>query len=355
MNNNEISINGRLIGKNHPPYIIAELSANHNGSINKALDTITMAKQMGADAVKIQTYNADTMTIDCDDPDFMIHSGLWQGYNLYQLYQEAHTPYDWHKALYQHAKNIGITIFSTPFDETAVDLLEELNTPAYKVASFELTDLPLIARIASTKKPLIMSTGMASLEEISEAVDTAKQFGCTDLVLLHCISAYPAPVEQCNLSTIEDLSNRFDVLSGLSDHTLGTTVAIAASSLGASIIEKHVTMSRNEKGPDSAFSIEPNELMQLCTSAKIAWQAIGQAGYDTKKSEQDNTRFRRSLYFVQDIKQGEVITAQHIRRIRPGFGLAPKHYNKVIGCKVNKDIARGTAVCWKLINKGEGH
>jgi len=351
MNKKELTINGRTIGENYPPYIIAELSANHNGAIDKALETITMAKKMGADAVKIQTYNADTMTIDCDNPDFMINAGLWKGYNLYQLYQEAHTPFEWHKAMFEHAKNIGITLFSTPFDDTAVDLLEELNCPAYKIASFEITDLALIERVAKTNKPIIMSTGMANINEITEAVKTAKFFGCTELALLHCISAYPVPVEQCNLLTIKDLSNKFEVQSGLSDHTLGTTVAVAASALGASIIEKHVTMSRKEKGPDSQFSIEPHELKQLCSETEVAWQAIGQAGYETKKAEQQNTCFRRSLYIVKDIKRGEIITAKHIRRIRPGYGLAPKYYNEIIGCKALIDIKRGTATSWDMIKK----
>lgn len=349
MKKTEITINGRTISADHPPYIIAELSANHNGDINVALQTIKMAKDMGADAVKIQTYTADTMTIDCELDDFQIKGGLWDGYNLYQLYHEAHTPFEWHAQLFNYAKELNITLFSSPFDETAVDLLESLNAPAYKIASFELTDLPLIEYVAKTKKPIIMSTGMADLDEIKQAITCAQQAGCQDLVILHCISAYPAPAEQSNLATIEDLAKKLEVQVGLSDHTLGNTVAITATALGACVIEKHVTLSRANKGPDSEFSLEPQELKQLCIETKTAWQAIGTAGYEQKPAEVANKRFRRSLYFVQDIPSNTIITAQHIRRIRPGFGLAPKYYVDVIGKKTKQEIKRGTPVNWDLI------
>ena len=252
-----IEIAGRPIGPGQPPYVVAEMSANHNGKIERAIKTIDMAKQMGADAVKLQTYSPDSLTIKSDRPDFQLKTGLWNGYDLYGLYEWAHTPYEWHKTLFEHASKVDITCFSSPFDESAVDLLEDLNAPAYKIASFEAIDLPLIRYAAQTKKPMIISTGMASFEEIEEAVATARDSGCSELILLHCISSYPAPPEQSCLLTIPDLEKRFDVVAGLSDHTLGTTVAIAAVSIGANLVEKHVTLSRNDKGPDAEFSIEP--------------------------------------------------------------------------------------------------
>jgi N-acetylneuraminate synthase len=346
---NEININGRLIGMQYPPYIIAELSANHNGNMQRALDSLEMIKAQGADAVKIQTYTADTMTIECAAEDFQIHGGLWDGYSLYQLYQEAHTPYEWHKALFDQARKIDITLFSTPFDETAVDLLEDLNAPAYKIASFEAIDLPLIKYVAQTGKPMIISTGMADLEEISEAVSTAHDNGCTELVLLHCISSYPAPVEQSNLRTIPDMAERFSVVTGLSDHTMGTTVAVASVALGACVIEKHVTLSRSDKGPDSEFSLEPQELSSLCVDAKKAWSALGQAGYERKSSEKSNLVFRRSIYAVENIKAGEKFTKENIRRIRPGFGLPPKCYEQIIGKVATVTINRGTALRWEQV------
>ena len=348
-NTKEIVIVGRKIGSKFPPYVIAEVSANHNGSIDRALQTIEMAKVQGADAVKIQTYTADTMTIESKAEDFQIHGGLWDGYSLYQLYQEAHTPYEWHKSLFDHARKIDITLFSTPFDETAVDLLEDLNTPAYKIASFEAIDLPLIKYVAQTGKPMIISTGMANLEEISEAVTTARENGCSELVLLHCISSYPAPVEQSNLKTIPDLTERFGVVAGLSDHTMGTTVAVASVALGACVIEKHVTLSRDEKGPDSEFSLEPQELSSLCVDAKKAWSALGQAGYERKPAEKPNLVFRRSIYVVKNIKAGEKFTKENIRRIRPGFGLPPKHYEQLIGKVARDTLSQGTALRWEHV------
>jgi N-acetylneuraminate synthase len=351
MSGRELLIAGRNIGRNFPPYIIAEMSANHNGKLERALQTIEMAKSSGADAVKIQTYTADTMTIDCDSEDFQIRGGLWDGYNLYRLYQWAQTPYEWHKPMFDHARKIGITLFSTPFDETAVDLLEDLNAPAYKIASFEAVDLPLIEYVARTGKPMIISTGMASLEEIEEAVETARQGGCNDLVLLHCISSYPAPVEQSNLRTIPDLAERFNVISGLSDHTLGTTVSVASIALGASIIEKHVTLSREDKGPDSEFSLEPRELEQLCSKSKDVWLALGEAGFERKPSEESSVKFRRSIYVVKEIKAGEMFTEKNIRRIRPGFGLEPRHFKSVLGKSASCDIGAGVALGRQHINK----
>ena len=344
-----MKINNRTISSQQLPYIIAELSANHNGSIERAFESILAAKEAGADAVKIQTYTADTMTIDCDREEFQITGGLWDGYSLYDLYKEAQTPYEWHKRLFDYAKEIGITIFSTPFDETAVDLLEELEVPVYKIASFEMTDLPLVKYVAQTKKPMIISTGMANLEEITEVVRVAKENGCTDLILLHCISSYPAPAEQSNLQTIPDLAERFGVITGLSDHTMGTTVATTSVALGACLIEKHFTLSRTDKGPDSEFSLEPQELKQLCIDTKIAWQSLGQAGYERKEVEKSNVRFRRSIYAVKDIKKGEQLTKENVKSIRPGFGLAPKYLSKILSSKAMRDISRGTPISLDLI------
>ena len=338
------TIKNRPIGPGYPPYIIAELSANHNGSLERALETIDEAQRCGADAIKLQTYTADTMTIDCDGPDFMIQGGLWDGYKLYDLYKWAETPYEWHQALFDHARKRGITVFSTPFDETAVDLLESLNTPAYKIASFEVVDLPLIRYVASTGKPIIMSTGMASEEEIDEAVTAAREAGCQDLVLLHCISSYPAPIDQANLSQIPTLAQRFGTLSGLSDHTLGTTVSVAAVALGACVIEKHFTLSRADKGPDSEFSLEPADLERLCRDAKDAWLALGKPGFQRQQAEEGSKVFRRSLYFVKDLPAGHIIRPEDIRRIRPGMRLLPKYFDQVVGQRLSQSVKRGMPV-----------
>jgi pseudaminic acid synthase len=347
----DIIINKSKIGENHPPFIIAELSANHNGVLQKAIDTISMAKSCGADAIKLQTYTADTMTIDSDHHDFVIKGGLWDGHKLYDLYKKAETPFEWHKAMFEHARKIDITCFSTPFDETAVDLLEDLNAPAYKVASFEATDLPLIEYIASTKKPLIISTGMANYEEIEEMVSTAREAGCIDLILLHCISSYPAPLEQSNLRTITDMMKKFKVQIGLSDHTTTNTASVVACALGASVIEKHFILDRNDKGPDSEFSINPDELVLLCKDTKNAWLSLGQAGYERKSAEEAYVKYRRSVYFVKDICAGDVITSEHLRRIRPGFGLSPKFEKDIVGKTAKKDIKYGTPTSWDLINE----
>jgi len=343
-------IENRKIAETEPPYIIAELSANHNGSLQRAKLLLKMAKESGVDAIKIQTYSADTMTIDCDKSDFMIKGGLWDGYKLYDLYDEAHTPFEWHSELYKYAKELGVVLFSSPFDETAVDLLETLNTPAYKIASFELTDLPLISYVAKKGKPIFMSTGMASEVEISEAIETARSSGCNSLLLFHCISSYPTPIAQSNLKQIIKLKKTFGVSVGLSDHTIGNTAAITAIALGACAIEKHFTISRNDKGPDSEFSIEPNELKSLVNETRDAWNALGDDNFSRPKSESDSKVFRRSLYFVSDIKSGEKIKSTDIRRIRPGFGIPPKHFDEIIGKTVTKDVSRGEAVRWELIS-----
>jgi len=346
-----IIINGRKIGVDSPPYIIAELSANHNGSLQAALDTITAAKTCGADAIKLQTYTADTMTINSDNKEFYIKGGLWDGYKLYDLYKEAQTPFEWHKAMFDHARKIGITCFSTPFDETAVDLLEDLNVPAYKVASFEATDLPLISYIASTKKPMIMSTGMADLNEIEEMVSVARESGCENLILLHCISSYPAPIEQSNLLTIPDLRKRLGIQIGLSDHSITNTASIVAVSLGATLIEKHFILDRNNKGPDSEFSIEPPQLKLLCNETKDAWMSLGKPGYERKPAEVSSLKYRRSVYFVDNLQSGDIIKPEHLRRIRPANGLPPKTEQELIGRRVNQDINFGTATSWDLIDE----
>ena len=337
-------INGAAISQLEPPYIIAELSANHNGSLSRALESIQAAKDAGASAVKIQTYTADTITINSDRPEFIIKGGLWDGYKLYDLYKWAETPYEWHAEMFAFAASIGITIFSTPFDKTAVDLLESLNTPAYKIASFELIDIPLIRYVASTGKPMIMSTGMASEDEIDEAVQTARDSGCENIVLLHCISSYPAPLSSANLSKLSLMRERFGVQVGLSDHTLGTTASVAAVALGATVIEKHFTLSRADKGPDCEFSLEPTELQQLCAEAYGAWSAIGTPTFERAEEEKASLTFRRSLYFVKDLPAGHVITENDVRSIRPGYGLAPKHLEWVVGSNVKHDVLRGNPV-----------
>jgi len=342
-----IEISGRKIGDSQPPYIIAEISANHNGSLERALASIEAAKRCGADAVKIQTYTADTITIDCDAPDFLIKGGLWDGYKLYDLYKWAQTPYEWHQAMFEQACRCNITLFSTPFDETAVDLLESLNAPAYKIASFEVVDLPLIRYVARTGKPMIVSTGMASESEIDEAVSAARDAGCHDVVLLHCISSYPAPMDQANLRQVPELARRFGVVSGLSDHTLGTTASVAAVALGACVIEKHFTLSRSDKGPDSEFSLEPAELAQLCRDARDAWSATGSVGFHRQKAEDSSKQFRRSIYFVKDLPAGAIVQLGDIRRIRPGMGLVPKHFEELIGRKLRVPVTAGTATAWE--------
>ena len=345
-----ISINGRKIGPCHPPYIIAELSANHNGDIERAFAIMRASKKAGADAVKLQTYSADTMTIDHHGPGFKIKGGLWKGRSLYELYQEAGTPWEWHSELFAYGKELGITVFSTPFDDTAVTFLEEHNVPAYKVASFEILDLSLIQTIAATGKPIILSTGMANLKEIEEAVKAARTAGCRELVVLHCVSAYPTPPEESNLKIISDLASRFNCISGLSDHTLGVVTSIAGVALGASVIEKHVTLQRSDCGPDSAFSLEPNELSTLCTETLTAWSAIGEVNYKRSTSEENMAVLRRSLYAVEDIPKGATFSKKNIRAIRPGYGLPPKHLPNILGKKAKSLILRGTPLSFDLFD-----
>ncbi|WP_420802972.1 pseudaminic acid synthase [Salinivibrio kushneri] len=346
-----MTIDGRNIGPDHPPYIIAELSANHNGDINRAFQIMEEAKKAGADAIKLQTYTHETITLNCDSEDFQIHGGLWDGQTLYELYKGAHMPWEWHKPLFEKAKELDITIFSSPFDFTAVDLLEELDAPAYKIASFEVIDLPLIKRVAQTGKPMIISTGMANEQEIADAIKTAKDNGCQELVVLHCVSGYPAPAEQYNLRTIADMAERFDVLSGLSDHTIDNATAVTSVALGACLIEKHVTLDRNGGGADDSFSLEPAELAALCRDTKTAWQALGHVNYERTEAEKGNVKYRRSLYIVKDIKAGEILTEQHVRSIRPGFGLEPKHLESVLGMKTKTDLARGTPLKFEFLEK----
>ncbi len=340
----KITIDGRKIGSGFPPYIIAEMSANHNGDLNNAYKIIEMAKACGADAVKLQTYHPDTMTMNFQTDEFMINGGLWDGQSLYELYQKAFMPWNWHKLLFDHSRKIGISIFSTPFDSTAVDLLEDLNTPAYKIASFEAIDIPLIQYVAKTKKPMIISTGMANGEEIQEAVDAALGSGCEDLAILHCVSGYPAAPADYNLRTLPDMQERFGLVTGLSDHTMDNTTSIVSVGLGASIIEKHVTLDRNAGGPDDSFSLEAEELRSLCEQSKIAWSCVGQIDYGRKSSEMGNIQFRRSLYVAQSLACGDIITKEHIRSIRPGYGLPPKYMTEVIGKKINKDKAPGESI-----------
>jgi N-acetylneuraminate synthase len=342
-------INGREIGAGHPPYVIAELSGNHNGDINRALALIDAAKNAGADAVKLQTYTADTLTIDHGGSQFLIEGGLWHGRRLYELYQEAHTPWDWHEPLFNHARKIGITIFSSAFDESAVRFLEGLDVPAYKIASFEAVDLPLLRVIAKTGKPVIISTGITDLAEIAEAVTALREAGCRQLALLHCVSAYPSPAEDMNIRTIPHLADTFDVVAGLSDHTMGTAVSVSAIAQGASIIEKHMTLRRADGGPDSAFSLEPEEMARLVDDCRFAHAALGQVSYEREPSERGNVVFRRSLYVVSDIAAGEPFTEDKVRSIRPGYGLAPKHLPAVLGRKARCAIARGTPLAWDLI------
>lgn len=347
----EFEISGHRIGSQYEPYIIAEMSANHNGDINTAFRIIEEAKKAGADAIKIQTYTPDTITLKSDLPDFQIKGGLWDGKTLYELYEWAHTPWEWHKPLFQHANKLGITIFSSPFDRTAVDLLEDLNTPAYKIASFEAIDLPLIEYVARTGKPMIISTGMADAEEIQEAIDAAKGAGCKELAILHCVSGYPAPAADYNLQTIPDMIERFGLVTGLSDHTLDNTTAITSVALGASIIEKHFTLDRKGGGTDDSFSLEPAELLALCRDSKTAWQALGKVDYGRKSSEQGNAQFRRSLYFVNDLKADTIISKADIKSVRPGYGIEPKHINLLIGKRVKMDIPRYTPVRWEKVEE----
>jgi len=345
-----MQIAGRQIGAGQPPYVIAELSGNHNGNIDRALRLIELAKEAGADAVKLQTYTADTMTIDHHGPGFRIMGGLWDGRQLHELYREALTPWEWHPRLFEHAAAVGITCFSAPFDATAIALLEGVNAPAYKIASFEIVDTPLIRRAAGTGKPLMISTGMATEAEIDEAVTAAREGGADEIVLLHCVSGYPTPAEDANLARIPALAARYDCPIGLSDHSLGIEVALASVALGACMIEKHFTLARGDGGPDAAFSLEPAELKALVQGVRTAHAAIGRADYGRAASEEPNLAFRRSLYAVKDIAAGEMFDEQNVRSIRPGYGLAPKHLPEILGRRARQPIARGTPMSFELLD-----
>ena len=339
----------RFFSKRTGCMLVAELSANHNHDYNRAEQTIRAAAEAGADAIKLQTYTADTLTIPCDNQYFKIKGTLWDGKTLHDLYQEAYTPWEWHAPLQKVARECGIDFFSTPFDATAVDLLESLDVPCHKVASFELVDIALLKKIASTGKPVIMSTGMASLAEIDEAVNTLRANGTTDLVLLKCTSAYPAPPCEINLKTIPHLAETFHCQSGLSDHTMGSAVAVAAVALGAKVIEKHFTLSRAAGGPDSSFSMEPQEFAQMVRDIRAAERALGKVSYELTEKERTSLVFRRSLFVVEDIKAGEVFTEKNVRSIRPGYGMPPRHLSDIIGGRAAKDISRGTPLTWELI------
>ncbi|WP_236612525.1 pseudaminic acid synthase [Picosynechococcus sp. NKBG15041c] len=331
--------------------MVAEMSGNHNQSLDRALEIVEAAAKSGVHALKLQTYTADTMTLDLDEGEFFINDpkSLWQGHSLYKLYQQAYTPWEWHEPIFKRCQELGIIGFSTPFDETAVDFLESLDVPCYKIASFENTDLPLIRKVASTGKPIIISTGMASIAELDETVRTAREAGCQDLILLKCTSTYPASPENTNLLTIPHLRELFDVQVGLSDHTLGIGVAVASVALGATFIEKHFTLSRADGGVDAAFSMEPYEMKQLVEETQRAWQALGQVRYGATVAEQKSLVFRRSLYVAENIKAGEILTPQNIRRIRPGYGLAPKYYDLVLGKTAKQDLAKGTPLSWDAL------
>jgi len=346
-----IQIGRARIGREHPPFIVAEMSGNHNQSLDRALGIVEAAAKVGAHALKLQTYTPDTMTIDIDEGDFHIEdtSSLWKGTSLYKLYGQAYTHWEWHEPIFKRAQQLGLIVFSTPFDATAVDFLEELQVPAYKVASFENTDLPLIRKIAATGKPMIISTGMATVAELDETVRTARESGCEDIVLLKCTSTYPASPEDTNILTIPHMRDLFEVQVGLSDHSMGVGVAVASVALGATLIEKHFTLSRADGGVDSAFSLEPDEMCALVVETERAWQALGKVMYGQTEKEKRSLQFRRSLYVVEDIKAGEVFTSNNLRAIRPGLGLPTKYYDKLLGRRVSRNVRRGTPVSWDLL------
>jgi len=351
---NGIEINGRRIGPGYPTYIVAEMSANHNQDFEQAVKILEAAKEAGADALKLQTYTSDSLTIDCDNEYFRIKGTLWEGRTLYELYNEAYTPWEWQPKLKEIADSLGLDLFSTPFDETAVDFLEKMNVPAHKIASFETVDLPLLRRIARTGKPVIMSTGMATLAEIDEAVRTIKEAGGNQLALLKCTSAYPAPPEEMNLQTIPDLAETFGVPAGLSDHTLGIAVPIAAVALGACIIEKHFTLSRAVPGPDTTFSLEPQEFKAMVDAVRTVEKALGEVHYDVSENEAKSRLLRRSLFVVRDMKAGEVFTGDNVRSIRPGYGLHTRYRDEIIGRQAKQDIPRGTPFSWDLMERRTG-
>ena len=349
--NKEMNIAGIKIGEQHPPFIIAEMSGNHNQSLDRALEIVDAAAKTGAHALKIQTYTPDTMTIDLDEREFHISDpkSLWAGSSLYKLYGEAYTPWEWHKPIFDRARELGIIPFSTPFDDTSVEFLENLDVPFYKVASFENTDLPLIRRVAATGKPLIISTGMATVAELDETVRAARESGCKDLILLKCTSTYPATAENTNILTIPHMRDLFNCEVGLSDHTMGIGVSVASIALGATVIEKHFTLNRADGGVDSSFSMEPDEMKQLVVETNRAWHALGCISYGPIAAETKSIQYRRSLYIVKDIKAGDVLTSENIRAIRPGYGLPTKYYDVLLGKTVMENIKRGTPLTWKLL------
>lgn len=336
-----MQIGNKKIEQNSPVFIIAELSANHNGSLETALQTIKAAKRTGADAIKLQTYTADTITLDSDKKDFIIDGTIWEGKNLYKLYQEAYTPWEWHQALFEEAEKQGLIYFSSPFDKTAVDFLEDLNVPAFKIASFEITDIPLIEYAASKGKPMILSTGIATMEDIELALDACRRMGNNDIALLKCTSSYPAPIEEANMVMVRDLAARYDVISGLSDHTMGSTVPVVATCFGAKIIEKHFILDHSIGGPDASFSMDEKEFTEMVKAIREAEKAIGVVDYRLTEKQKKGKDFSRSLYVVKDIKAGEIITEENVRSIRPGFGLHPKYLNSIIGKSCNNDIQKG--------------
>lgn len=344
-----VEIAGRKIGRDHEPYIICELSGNHNGSLERALMLLEAAARTGADAIKIQSYTADTITIDHQGPGFVHEGGLWDGQSLYDLYRSAQTPFEWHEPLFARARELGVILFSTPFDETAADLLAELDAPAYKIASFEAVDLPLIAHVARKGKPMIISTGMAHLGEINDAVRTARENGCEDLILLHCVSSYPAPDDDSNVRTVPHLGEAFGCVAGLSDHTFGSAVSVASIALGGAVIEKHFTLRRADGGPDAAFSLEPSEFSALVQDCKRAWKSLGRINYDLCGSEKASRTYRRSLYVVADIAQGETLTRDNVRSIRPGYGLSPKYLDDVVGKPAARALKRGEPLEWSAV------
>lgn len=349
----EMKIADRLIGRNHPPFVIAEMSGNHNQSLARALEIVEAAATAGAHALKIQTYTPDTMTLDLDEREFHISdpNSLWFGTSLYKLYGEAYTPWEWHKPIFERARELGIIAFSTPFDDTAVVFLESLNVPCYKIASFENTDLPLIRRVAATGKPLIISTGMATVAELDETVCAAREAGCKELILLKCTSTYPATPKNTNILTIPHLRELFGCEVGLSDHTMGVGVSVASVALGATVIEKHFTLNRADGGVDSAFSMEPAEMTQLVKETESAWQALGQVSYGPTTAEKKSLVFRRSVYVVQDLAEGAVLTRDNIRCIRPGYGLPPSDYEELLGKRVTRAVKRGEAARWDMVTK----
>ena len=349
-----MKINNKEIGENSNVFIIAELSANHNGSLETALETIKAAKRTGADAIKLQTYTADTMTLDIKKPDFMLNQGtIWDGMYMHDLYKKAYTPWDWHEKLFQAAKEEGLVCFSSPFDASAVDLLEDLNAPAYKIASFEITDIPLIEYVASKGKPVIISTGVATNEDIELALDACKRMGNDQIALLKCTSSYPAPIEEANMIMVKDLADRYKVISGLSDHTMGSTVPVVATCFGAKIIEKHFILDKSIGGPDASFSMDEAEFTEMVKAVREAEKAIGKVDYDLTEKQKKGRDFSRSLYVVKDIKAGEKVTNENVRSIRPGFGLHPKHLKTTLGTRINRDVQKGERFDLRYISKDE--